>query len=115
MNVLLRGVALATVVLATAVPAHALEADAQLGRFAFASGDTLPQLRVHYRAFGRPDRGADGHVRNAVLILHGTGGTGAQFVQANFAGELFGPGQPLDTTRFYVVLPDGIGHGGSSK
>ena len=101
--------------LAVAAPALAVEADANLGAFVFASGESLPQLRVHYRTFGRPERGPRGRVRNAALILHGTTGSGAQFVQANFAGELFGPGQPLDTTRFYVVLPDGIGHGASSK
>jgi len=101
--------------LAATTPALALEADAMLGRFVFASGESLPQLRIHYRTFGRPERGSGGRVGNAVLILHGTTGSGAQFVQANFAGELFGPGQPLDTTKFYVVLPDGIGHGRSSK
>ncbi len=95
--------------------ARAAEGDASLPHFRFASGDSLPALRIHYRAFGRPQRDAAGHVRNAVLILHGTTGSGAQFVSANFAGELFGPGQPLDTSRTYVILPDGIGHGHSSK
>ncbi len=54
-------------------------------------------------------------VRNAVLIGHGTGGSGANFIRAEFAGELFGTGQPLDATKFFIVLPDGIGHGKSSK
>jgi len=112
---LLIGLLLIGPVLVAARFAHALEADAMLGRFTFASGESLSQLRIHYRAFGRPERGSGGRVRNAVLILHGTTGSGAQFMQANFAGALFGPGQPLDTTRFYVVIPDGIGHGGSSK
>lgn len=98
-----------------ASPADAFEGDAVLANFRFASGESLPELRVHYRTFGRPERDRAGHVRNAVLILHGTTGSGAQFVQANFAGELFGSGQPLDTTRTYVILPDGIGHGRSSK
>jgi len=96
-------------------PARAAEGDASLRNFRFASGESLADLRVHYRAFGKPLRDGSGHVRNAVLILHGTTGSGAQFVNANFAGGLFGPGQPLDTARTYVILPDGIGHGRSSK
>jgi homoserine O-acetyltransferase len=77
--------------------------------FRFAGGETLPELRLHYRTLGRPRRDAAGVVRNAVLVLHGTGGAGTQFLGANFAGELFGPGQPLDTARYYVVLPDNVG------
>jgi homoserine O-acetyltransferase/O-succinyltransferase len=83
--------------------------------FRFTSGETLPELRIHYRTFGTPQKDAQGVVRNAVLIMHGTGGTGAQFVGRNFAGQLFGPGQPLDTTKYFIILPDDIGHGGSSK
>ena len=86
-----------------------------LRAFRFDSGGTLPALRLHYRTLGRPRRDAAGVVRNAVLIVHGTGGAGTQFLGANFAGELFGPGQALDTTRYYIVLPDGVGHGQSSK
>jgi len=82
--------------------------------FHFASGEALPQLRLHYRTLGRPRRDAGGVVRNAVLILHGTGGTGNQFLGSSFA-VLYGPGQPLDTATHYVILPDNIGHGGSSK
>ncbi|HTV02985.1 MAG TPA: alpha/beta fold hydrolase [Luteitalea sp.] len=93
----------------------AVEADYVLRDFRFDSGESLPELRVHYRTVGTPQRGPDGRVRNAVLVMHGTGGTGAQFGGANFAGELFGPGQPLDATRYFVVMPDGIGHGQSSK
>ena len=92
-----------------------VEGDFVLKGFRFASGETLPELRVHYRTFGRPERDARGIVRNAVLVLHGTTGSGAQFVRPEFSGELFEPGQPLDATRFYIVLPDGIGHGKSSK
>ncbi|MGD1148245.1 MAG: alpha/beta fold hydrolase [Thermoanaerobaculaceae bacterium] len=91
------------------------EGDVVLKDFRFASGETLPALRVHYRAFGKPERDAKGTVRNAVLVLHGTTGSGAQFVRPEFAGELFEPGQPLDAARFFIVLPDGIGHGASSK
>ena len=83
--------------------------------FHFSSGETLPQLRIHYRAFGAPRTDAHGVVRNAVLILHGTGGSGASLVRAEFAGELFGAGQPLDATRYFIVLPDCLGHGQSSK
>jgi homoserine O-acetyltransferase len=83
--------------------------------FRFTSGEMLPQLRIHYRTFGKPVRDSRGEVTNAVLILHGTTGSGAQFVRPEFAGELFEPGQPLDATRFFIILPDGIGHGQSSK
>ena len=92
-----------------------LEGDYLIKDFRFASGETLPELRMHYRAFGTPRRDASGVVRNAVLVLHGTGGTGGSLVRAEFAGELFGAGQPLDATHYYIVLPDGIGHGKSSK
>jgi homoserine O-acetyltransferase/O-succinyltransferase len=83
--------------------------------FRFATGETLPELRLHYRTLGRPRRDAAGVVRNAVLILHGTGGSGGQFLSPLFAGELYGAGQPLDTTTHYLILPDNIGHGRSSK
>jgi homoserine O-acetyltransferase len=83
--------------------------------FRFVDGEVLPTLRIHYRTLGRPRRDAAGMVRNAVLITHGTTGSGSQFLGRAFAGELFGPGQPLDTTVYYVVLPDGIGHGASSR
>ena len=91
------------------------EADYALRSFTFASGETLPELRLHYLTFGAPRRDAHGVVRNAVLILHGTGGSGQSLVRAEFAGELFAPGQPLDAARYFIVLPDGIGHGHSSK
>lgn len=83
--------------------------------FKFASGETLPELRIHYRTLGKIDKDASGKVTNAVLIMHGTTGSGAQFIRPEFAGELFGPDQPLDATKFFIVLPDGIGHGKSSK
>lgn len=83
--------------------------------FKFRSGETLPSLKLHYRTLGKPVRDAQGRVTNAVMVLHGTGGSGAQFLSPQFAEELYGPGQPLDITRYYVILPDGIGHGQSSK
>lgn len=91
------------------------EGDFLIRDFRFASGESLPELHLHYLTFGTPRADAQGVVRNAVLILHGTGGSGASLVRAEFAGELFGPGQPLDAARFFIVLPDGIGHGKSSK
>lgn len=93
----------------------ALQGDAILRNFAFASGETLPALRIHYRTLGTPQRDSRGVVMNGVLITHGTGGTGAQFLRPDFAGELFGPGGLLDAQRYYIILTDGIGHGQSSK
>jgi homoserine O-acetyltransferase/O-succinyltransferase len=91
------------------------EADYVLRDFRFSNGETLPELRMHYRTLGKPVRDKQGVVRNAVWIGHGTGGSGAQFIRPEFAGELFGAGQPLDATKFFIVLPDGIGHGKSAK
>jgi homoserine O-acetyltransferase len=92
-----------------------IEADFVLKDFKFTSGDVLPALRLHYRTLGKPVRDKQGIVRNAVWIGHGTGGSGAQFIRPEFAGELFGAGQPLDATKYFIVLPDGIGHGKSAK
>jgi homoserine O-acetyltransferase/O-succinyltransferase len=83
--------------------------------FHFKSGEMLPGLRLHYATFGAPLRDASGRVTNAVLLLHGTTGAGAQFLAPQFADVLFGRGQLLDVTRYYVILPDNIGHGKSSK
>ena len=83
--------------------------------FHFKSGETLPELRLHYMTFGKPVKDASGRVTNAVLILHGTGGSGRQFLQPQFAGVLYGPGQLLDTSRYFIILPDNVGHGKSSK
>lgn len=91
------------------------EGDYVVHDFRFGSGETLPELRLHYLVLGTLARDAHGHATNAVLVLHGTGGSGRQFLSPQFAHELYGPGQPLDTTRYFVVLPDGIGHGRSSK
>jgi len=107
---------LAVLVLATLAPrAGAVEGDYVVRDFRFVSGDTLGSLRLHYLTLGQPRRDARGQVTNGVLILHGTGGTGRQFMAPQFAGMLFGAGAPLDTTRYYIILPDGIGHGRSSK
>ncbi len=91
------------------------EGDVAFENFRFRSGETLPELRMHYATLGTPRRDAAGHIVNAVMVLHGTGGSGRQFLAPQFADELYGPGQPLDITRYYVILPDNIGHGRSSK
>jgi len=89
--------------------------DYVLHGFRFQSGEVLPELRMHYRTLGAAQRDEKGLVTNAVLILHGTTGNGSNFLRPEFAGELFGKGQILDTARYYIILPDSVGHGQSSK
>jgi homoserine O-acetyltransferase/O-succinyltransferase len=91
------------------------EGDYTIRDFKFASGETLPELRLHYRTLGKPEKDSQGKTTNAVLIMHGTTGSGAQFIRPEFAGEFFGKDQPLDVTKFFIILPDAIGHGKSSK
>src|SRR5678815_972251 len=91
------------------------EGDYVIRTFKFTTGETLPELRIHYRTLGTIHKDKKGHVDNAVLIMHGTGGAGTQFLQDRFAGELFGAGQPLDAKKYFIVLIDDIGHGKSSK
>jgi homoserine O-acetyltransferase len=100
---------------ATPEPPRPVEGDYVAENFHFASGETLPELRLHYTVLGKPHRDAHGHVDNAVLILHGTGGSGHNFLIDKFSGVLFGKGQLLDSSRYFIILPDGIGHGKSSK
>jgi homoserine O-acetyltransferase len=83
--------------------------------FRLSCGETLPEVRIHYRTVGKPERDDKGVVRNAVLILHGTTGQGGNFIRPEFAGELFGKGQPLDADRYFLILPDNLGHGQSTK
>jgi homoserine O-acetyltransferase len=83
--------------------------------FHFGSGETMPELRLHYTTVGQPQRDAKGHVTNAVLVLHGTGGDGHQFERPFFGNVLFGAGGLLDASRYFIVMPDSIGHGKSSK
>lgn len=99
---------------AQTTPPAVTEGDFIIRDFRLRSGGTLPELRMHYRTLGLPREDAQGVIRNAALILHGTGGSGAQFTGTAFAGELFGPGQPLDATKYYLI-PDDLAHGGSSK
>ena len=91
-----------------------VEGDFILRDFKFESGESLPELKLHYRTIGTLQLAANGKT-NAVLILHGTGGSGAGFLSEQFAGVLFGPGQLLDATKYFIVLPDNVGHGQSSK
>jgi len=91
------------------------ENDYTIRNFKFSSGETLGELRIHYRTIGQPEKGRDGRTKNAILIMHGTTGSGGQFIRPEFGGELFGKNQPLDAATFFIVLPDGIGHGKSSR
>jgi homoserine O-acetyltransferase len=121
MNLFPRAVAAAVVFSALFAAAQAspkysvTEGDFVARDFKFRSGEHLPQLRLHYRTLGTPVRDAGGHVTNAVLLLHGTGGSGQQFLSPQFADELFGSGQLLDLAHYFIIAPDGIGHGKSSK
>ncbi len=94
---------------------HPSEGNYAVKDFRFHNGQTLPSLRLHYTTLGRPRRDSSGQVTNAVLFLHGTGGSGRQFLIPQFAGVLFGPGELLDARRYFIILPDDIGHGESSK
>jgi homoserine O-acetyltransferase/O-succinyltransferase len=100
-----------------AAPARYAEnqGDVVLHDYVLRDGERFPDLRLHYTSLGTPQRDAAGHVANAVLLLHGTTGSGRTFLQPTLADNLFGPGQVLDAQRFFVILPDGIGAGGSSK
>jgi homoserine O-acetyltransferase len=91
------------------------EGDHILRDFRFGTGERIPELRMHYATLGTPRRDGEGRIVNAVMVLHGTGGNGRQFLLPQFAGDLFGPGQPLDISRYFIILPDNIGHGRSSK
>jgi homoserine O-acetyltransferase/O-succinyltransferase len=119
----LAGLALAVAPAAFAQPAPAAAplgpapqpGDFVIHDFRFQSGESLPELRIHYTTFGAPHRDAAGHVDNAVLIMHGTGGAGTSLIRPEFTGELIGPGQLLDATKYFLIFPDDIGHGASSK
>ncbi|HEY6953387.1 MAG TPA: alpha/beta fold hydrolase, partial [Bacteroidota bacterium] len=100
---------------APSLRSNPLEGDYVIREFRFKDGEVLPNLRIHYTTFGTPVKDASGIVRNAVLIMHGTTGSGHQFQGPSFAGVLFGPGCLLDTANYFIILPDDIGHGKSSK
>lgn len=118
----MRKLLLASLAFLTVVPSNVIaqtappsEADAVFKDYVFSTGERLPEVKIHYTTLGTPKRDANGNISNAVMILHGTGGTGQQFFQPQFAGELFGPGQVLDTSKYFIILPDNVGHGKSSK
>ena len=92
-----------------------VEGDYLVKDFKFGTGEVLPELRLHYRTIGTPQRDQTGVVRNAVLLLHGTSGTGANFLAQDFAGQLFEQGQLLDGNTHFIIIPDAIGTGRSSK
>jgi len=99
----------------TAFAQQPKEGDFVIKDFHFRTGESLPELRLHYTTLGTPVRDAHGKVNNAVLILHGTSGSGKVFLDEDFMKTFYGPGQPLDVSRFYIILPDSIGHGQSTK
>ena len=92
-----------------------VEGDYVIQNFHFRSGETLPELKMHYRTIGTLKTNSAGVATNAVLAGHGTGGSGSSLLNPAFANALFGPGQLLDATKYFIILPDGIGHGKSSK
>jgi homoserine O-acetyltransferase len=118
-----------TMLLAVAVPALAQETpkepattwpgyhegDYAVSNYKFTSGDTMPEVKLHYRTIGTEKRNAEGLVVNAVLLLQGNTGTGANWFRPSLADELFKPGQPLDPAKYYIIMPDALGRGGSSK
>jgi len=91
------------------------QADATFANYKFRDGETLPQLRLHYATLGQPHRSAQGTIDNAVLLLHWTGANGQALLTPEYQAALFAPGAPLDVSRYFVILPDAIGHGRSSK
>ena len=91
------------------------EGDFIIRDYVFRSGETLPELKLHYRTLGAPKRDAAGRITNGVLLLQGNTGTGANWLRPSLADELFGPGQPLDATQYFMMMQDAIGRGGSSK
>src|SRR5215470_6059481 len=92
-----------------------VEADLVVRDFKFTTGESIPELRLHYTTVGTPRKDAAGKTTNAVIIMHGTGGSGRGFLSQGFGGHLFGAGQLLDATKYFIILPDDIGHGKSSK
>ena len=107
--------AAAVLAIASSAAHEAREGDYTARNFKFRSGETMAELRLHYTTLGAPKRDADGRVTNAVMILHGTGGSGQQFFRPQFADVLFAKGGLLDPAKYYIILPDGVGHGKSSK
>ena len=91
------------------------ESDFIIRNYVFRSGETLPELKLHYRTLGTAKRNSEGKIINGVLLLQGNTGTSANWLRPSLADELFGPGQPLDATQYFMIIQDAIGRGGSSK
>jgi homoserine O-acetyltransferase len=91
------------------------EGDFVVRDYRFGTGEVLPEVRIHFTTIGTPHRDALGKIDNAILLLHGTMGRGRAFFADVFRGAMFGPGQPFDLGKYYVVLPDDLGHGRSTK
>lgn len=96
-------------------PWQTVESDYVVNDFRFHTGETLPRLNIHYATLGTPKRDAEGNITNAIMLLHGTGGSGRGMASAGFGNEVYGPGQVFDITRYFIVMPDGLGHGKTSK
>src|SRR5579864_698793 len=107
--------ALASAFASAQEPPKPTEGDFTVHNFRFRSGELLPEMNLHYATYGKPVTDSAGRVTNAVMVLHGTTGTGQQFTSARFAGVLFGPGQLLDANRYFIILPDSLAHGHSTK
>src|SRR5258708_26488174 len=119
---MLRILAAAAALVAAAWPCRAdtawpnrQQGDVVLADFRFASGEVLPALKIHYLTLGTARRDAAGEIVNGVLLLHGTSGTSENWLQPTLADELFAAGAPLDAEKFFIVIPDGIGRGGSAE
>jgi homoserine O-acetyltransferase len=113
--VLLAAPSLAAQALAQTSWPNQREGDFIIRDFAFASGETLGELKLHYTTLGTPKRNAAGDITNAVLLLHGTSASGKAWLLPSLANELFAAGQPLDAAQYFIVMPDAIGRAGSSK
>src|SRR5258707_415109 len=85
------------------------DGDYILKDYRFASGETMAELKIHYTTLGTEKRNTAGEIINGIVLLHGTSGDGKDWLRPTLAGELFGPGQPLDATKYFIILPDGIG------
>ena len=91
------------------------QADAWYENYRFRDGNVLPKLHLHYATLGTPHRGADGEVDNAILMLHWTNASGGALLTPDYVNALYRPGRPLDARRYFLIFPDNVGHGLSSK
>ena len=96
-------------------PPQPVDGSVELQNYRFSGGETMPTLKLHYLTLGTPQKDAAGAITNAVMLLHGTSGSAADFLKPRFFQSLYGAGEPLDISRYFIVIPDGIGAGESSK